>query len=154
MRTPELLAQLPVIGLLMVLLGGGLFCALAISLQTQSPLLQTDMQIATDLHVIALHSSPLIVGIMIFGFYAGQYVIIAIGAVLVVYYLHKRFWTEFSMVAIGWGGEAVLWPVISDYFNRPRPSFAVEVWHQMTAPSFPSGTVSARCFATAFWRTC
>jgi len=45
------------------------------------------------------------------------------------------------MVLIAWGGEAGLWWLLAFYFNRPRPVFSDPVWHQMTAPSFPSGHV-------------
>jgi len=138
-RSPGLLGRLPLIGLIMVLLGGILFCTLAIGVQTNSPLLQTDTQIVNSLHIIALNSSPFIVGVMIFGFYTGEQIVVGIGAVLVVYFLYKRFWSELIMVGVAWGGELVLRTVLSQYFNRTRPTFAVEVWHQMTAPSFPSG---------------
>jgi membrane-associated phospholipid phosphatase len=149
LRTPGLLGDHPVIGLLMILLGGGLFGALAIAFQTHSPLLlQTDTQIVNDLHTVALHSVPIILGLMILGFYLGEHVIVAIGAVLVVYFLYKRYWPELTMVLIAWGGEGGIWLLLSNYFNRPRPVFAVPAWHQMTAPGFPSGhTFSAvLCF--------
>jgi len=43
------------------------------------------------------------------------------------------------MVLIAWGGEAGLWIVLSQYFDRARPLFDVSVWHKMTSPGFPSG---------------
>ena len=76
---------------------------------------------------------------MIFGFYLGEHAIVAIGAVLVVYFLYKRFWPELAMVLIAWGGEGAIWVVLSQYFNRPRPTFDISVWRQMTSPGFPSG---------------
>jgi membrane-associated phospholipid phosphatase len=127
---------------MMVLLGGGLFGVLAAAVQSHNPqLLQFDTQFVDNLHAVALHSAPLIVGLAIFGYYAGEEIIVAIGVVLVLYFLYKRYWTELWMVLIAWGGEAGLWLLISNYFNRPRPVFANPVWHQMTAPSFPSGHV-------------
>jgi len=114
-----------------------------LSLPTHDSIMQMDTQITDTLHTDALQSSPLLVDVMIFGFYAGEHVIVAIGAVLVVYFLYKRFWPELIMVAIAWGGEGILWFLLADYFNRPRPQFKTEVWHLMTAPSFPSGHVFA-----------
>ena len=139
LRTPGLLGRHPLIGLIMLMLGGGVFCLLAISLQTQTGMIQTDTQMINSLHVIALQSSPFVVGLMIFGYYAGEEVIVGIAVVLVVYFLHKRYWTELFMVAITWGGKSGIWIVTSNYFARVRPIFAIPVWHQMTAPSFPSG---------------
>jgi len=139
LHTPGLLGKWPLIGLIMLLLGSILFGALAISLQTHSPILQMDTQVDNDLHVAALHSSPFVVDIMILGSYTGEQIIVVIAGVLVVYFLVKRSWPELTMIIIGWGGEGVLWLVLANYFNRHRPSFTTEVWHLMTAPSFPSG---------------
>jgi membrane-associated phospholipid phosphatase len=148
LRTSGLLARWPLIGVVMVVLGGLLFGAMAINLQTHGPLLQVDARVSNDLHVIALHSLPAIRGVMIFGFYLGEHGIVAIGLILVLYFLYKRFWPELSMVVIAWAGEGTIWLVLSQYFNRARPVFDVPVWHQMTAPGFPSGhTISAvMCF--------
>jgi len=142
LRSPGWLGQRPIIGLIMVLLGGGLFGALALAVQTHNPsLLQTDTQIVNDLHTVALHTLPILLGLTISGFYVGEEIIVAIGVVLVLYFLYKHYWTEMWMVLIAWGGEAGLWLLLANYFNRPRPIFAVPAWHQMTAPSFPSGHV-------------
>jgi undecaprenyl-diphosphatase len=139
LRSPGLLGRYPLIGLAMILLGGGLFAVMAINLQTDGALTQLDIQIVNDLHTIALGSSPLLLDIMKFGFYLAQYGFIAIGALLVLYFLYKRYWPELSMVLIAWGGEALLWYGLSGYFNRPRPTFETSVWRQMTVPGFPSG---------------
>ena len=139
LRSPGLLGRWPLIGLMMILLGGSLFGVLAVSVQTHGSLIQTDAQIVNRLHDVALRSSALIRGVMIFGFYLGEHAIVAIGAVLVVYFLYKRFWPELAMVLIAWGGEGGIWVVLSQYFNRPRPIFDISVWRQMTSPGFPSG---------------
>ncbi len=142
LRSPGLLGRWPIIGLMLVLIGAGLFGVLAAAVQSNNPLLlRMDTQIANDLHTLALHSAPLIVGLGIFGYYAGQEIIVGIGVVLVLYFLYKRYWTELWMVLIAWGGEAGLWLLIAFAFNRTRPVFEVPVWHQMTAPGFPSGHV-------------
>jgi undecaprenyl-diphosphatase len=43
------------------------------------------------------------------------------------------------MVLVGLLGEGAIWYFLTNYFNRPRPIFAVPVWHQMTYPTYPSG---------------
>jgi membrane-associated phospholipid phosphatase len=139
LRSPGLLGKWPLIGLMMILLGGSLFGVLAVGVRTHSSLIQIDAQIVSSLHDIALQSAPLIQGVMIFGFYLGEHVIVAIGAVLVVYFLYKRFWPELALVLIAWGGEGAIWVVLSQYFSRSRPIFDISVWRQMSSPGFPSG---------------
>jgi undecaprenyl-diphosphatase len=144
LRSPGWFGRWPLIGMMMVLLGGGLFGVLALAVQTHNPqFLQADTQIVNNLHTLALHSLPIIVSMAIFGSYAGEEIIVVIGVLLVLYFLYKRYWTEMWMVLIAWGGEGGIWLLLSNYFNRPRPVFATPVWHQMTAPSFPSGHVFA-----------
>jgi membrane-associated phospholipid phosphatase len=138
-RSPLLLGRYPLIGLLMVLIGGGLFAVMAFNLQTQGPLIPVDQQIALNLNALALHSSPFMVSLMEFGFYFAEYGFIIIGAALLLYFLVKRYWTEFWMVGIAWGGEGPLWYFLSDYFNRPRPTFTQPLWRYMSSPGFPSG---------------
>jgi membrane-associated phospholipid phosphatase len=139
LRSPGLLARWPLIGLLLVVLGGLAFGAIAVSLQTNGPLIQADVPLDNDLHAAALHSSPVIREGMIAGSYMGKEVIVAIGALLALYFIRHRFWPELAMVVVAWAGQGVLWLVLANDFGRPRPVFAVPVWHQMTAPSFPSG---------------
>jgi membrane-associated phospholipid phosphatase len=139
LRSPGLLGKWPLIGLMMILLGGSLFGVLAVGVQTHGSLIQTDAQIVNRLHDVALRSSALIRSVMIFGFYLGEHAIVAIGAVLVAYFLYKRLWPELAMVLIAWGGEGAIWVVLSQYFSRPRPIFDISVWRQMTSPGFPSG---------------
>ncbi len=139
LRSPGLLGKRPLIGLLLVLLGSVLFLVLTISLQTHAPIMQTDQQISDNIHTLALQSSPLIVDIMIFGFYLGEHVIVGIGVILVVYFLYKRFWPELAMIIIAWGGEGGIWLLLAQHFNRTRPHFSTTVWHLITGPGYPSG---------------
>ena len=165
LRTPGLLARWPLIGVLLVVLGGLLFGAMALNLQTHGPLLAVDARVANDLHAIALQSSPAMRDVMIFGFYLGEHVIVVIGFIMALYFLYKRFWPGLAMVVIAWAAEGAIWLVLSQYYDRPRPVFDVTVWHQMTAPGFPSGhTIAAvMCFgllaylivptiSSRFWR--
>jgi membrane-associated phospholipid phosphatase len=148
LRTPGILARWPMIGVLLVLLGGIAFGAIAISLQTNSPLMQVDGPVASAIHALALSSAPVVCGAMIFGFYLGEHGIVLIGVVLLLYFVYKRFWPELCMVVLAWAGEGSIWLVLSGLFNRPRPVFDVPVWRQMTSPGFPSGhSISAvMCF--------
>jgi undecaprenyl-diphosphatase len=101
------------------------------------------MQMVNDFHVLALKSSPFIVTSMISGYYLGQELLVGIGALMALYFLLKRYWPELIMVLVGWGGETGILLLLSTYFNRPRPEFAVSAWPGMTMiqPSFPSGHV-------------
>ena len=148
LRTPGLLGQRPLVGLLMFLLGCIVFGLLAGSLQTNGTLTRLDVPLADGVHAAALQSSPFLRGIMIFGFYLGEHIVVAIGVVLALYFIYKRFWPELCMVAIAWAGEGAMWLVLSAHFHRARPVFTVPVWHQMTSPGFPSGhSISAvMCF--------
>src|SRR5262249_22697100 len=73
------------------------------------------------------------------GFYLGEQVILAIGALLALYFAYKHFWPELSMVLIAWFGEGVIWFTLAQVFNRTRPVFAVMLWKQISGPGFPSG---------------
>ncbi len=154
LRTPGLLAQRPIIGVVMVLLGMGVFGLMVVNLQTNGPLIPLDISVANTLHGVALRSGPLIVDMMIFGFYLGEHIIVVIGVLLAIYFVYKRYWPELAMVVIAWAGEGAIWLNTSNYFNRPRPTFSQAVWHTMTVPSFPSGHVFAAvmCFGLlAYW---
>lgn len=140
LRTPGWLGRHPLIGLAIVLVGALIFGGLAVAVQTRDPrLIQFDTHFVDGFHVLGLHSLPAIRALMIFGYYLGEEIIVGIGAVLILYFISKRYWTEFWMVLIAWGGEMLIWLLVSAYFGRARPVFAFQVWHQMTAPSFPSG---------------
>lgn len=148
LHSPGVFARRPMIGLVMLILGGSLFGVLALSLTTNGLLIQMDVPVANGLHAIALQSAPWVRDVMIFGFYLGEHAIALIGAALCVYFIYKRFWPELIMVVVAWAGEASMWLVLSGYFHRQRPVFDVSVWRQMTAPGFPSGhSISAvMCF--------
>ncbi len=126
-------------GLFMVLFGLGAFGLFAINLQTNGPLISYDLVVAEALHRVALASPAWVRSLMISGYYLGQHVIVAIGLLLALYFLYRRFWSELAMVVIAWAGEGALWMVLANHFDRSRPAFDVAVWHSMTAPGFPSG---------------
>jgi membrane-associated phospholipid phosphatase len=139
LRSPGILAKWPIIGLIMVLAGGIAFGAIAYSVETNSPLIQYDVPVSMAAHQAALQSSPALRQFMIAGFYVGEQVIVAIGAILFLYFFVMRLWPELLMVLIAWAGEGAIWIYTSAFFDRHRPVFDTPVWHQMTSPGFPSG---------------
>jgi membrane-associated phospholipid phosphatase len=136
-RAPGWLARHPIAPILMVVLGGLVFGLMAYELRTHGPLYQLDLALAQHYHTAAQQASPGFVEIMTFGFFLGKEMNELIGAILIIYFLHKRFWPELGMVIIGWSGGAGLWFLLTSYFARPRPE------PQLGIPvhfySFPSG---------------
>lgn len=145
-RTPGWLARHAIVGVLIVILGGLLFGAMAYELKTNGPLIQTDLALASQLHTLAVSTARLTNETMTFGFFLGKEVIEIIGAILVVYFIHKRFWPELGMVLIGWSGGTAIWFFLTRYFNRPRPTDQMGI--DVRYPSFPSGHTmqSVLCF--------
>lgn len=144
LRTPGLLARWPIIGIVMVLLGGISFGALAFNLQTNGPLLQWDVPLDNSMHAQAVASSLFIKDVMIASFYVGKQLVTVIAVILGLYFLIKRYWLELAMVFIGFSGSGTLWYLLSTYYNRPRPVFVPPLWIVIKAGGFPSGhTMSA-----------
>ena len=142
LRSPGLFARWPIIGFMMFLLGSLVFGALAYNVRTNTGLLQWDIATAKTLHTDAMNIPPVLVEYVIFGFFVGREIIIMIGTILAIYFLHKHFWRELAMILIGLGGGGLIWYFLSRYFDRPRPVTQIDV--VLTDPSFPSGhTVSA-----------
>jgi undecaprenyl-diphosphatase len=139
LRAPGELARRPSLVVLMMVLGVIVFGIIAIQVQTGGPLIQIDVYLSEALHTAALNTSPFVRSFMIAGYYMGQHAIVGIGVALLAYFVYKRFWPEAAMVVIAWAGEGAIWLFLSGVFERARPVFDTPVWHQMTAPGFPSG---------------
>ncbi len=138
LRAPGWLAEHPAVGLILLVLGGLVLGFLGYELRTNGPIVQWDMQLDVQLHGMALKAPSPIIETMTFGFFLGKEVLQLLGAVLVVYFLHKRYWPEIGMVLIGWAGGSVVWTWLIQYFNRPRPAAQVGM-EVHSIPSFPSG---------------
>lgn len=123
----------------MFLIGSLLFGAFAYNVWTKGPLLQWDVPLTTQLHNEAIKEPPRIIELLIFGFFVGKELVEVMTIILGLYFLHKRFWTELSMLILGLGGGAVLWYFLIGIFNRTRP--AAQIGITVTEPSFPSGHV-------------
>src|SRR5512140_1225730 len=100
-RAPGWLARHPMVGVLMVIIGGLIFGTLAFEVRTHGALLQGDAPLAASLHAMATQASPNFNETMTFGFFVGKELTEIIGVLLVLYFLHKRFWPELGMVVIG-----------------------------------------------------
>ncbi|MGE5377572.1 MAG: phosphatase PAP2 family protein [Bacteroidota bacterium] len=127
----------PLVGVVMFLVGAGLFGAIAYNVWTKGPLLQWDVPLARQFHVQATSQPARIVEILIFGFFIGKELLQVIVIILALYFLHKRFWPELAMLLIGVGGGAIIWYFLTGIFDRVRP--AQQIGIAVTDPSFPSG---------------
>jgi membrane-associated phospholipid phosphatase len=139
LRVPGWLAKWPLIGVVMVLVGGLLFGAFAYNVWTKGPLLQWDMPLAREFHNEAVKEPERIIELLIFGFFVGKELVQVFAIILGLYFLHKRFWPELAMLLVGLGGGAIIWYYLIGIFNRHRPDAQIGI--VVTDPSFPSGHV-------------
>jgi membrane-associated phospholipid phosphatase len=123
----------------MFVVGSLVFGLLAYNVATNGPLLAWDIPVANSLHATALNSPTWVNWIMIAGYYVGDQLVAAIGIVLGVYFLRRRYWQELTMLANGFGVSALLFLLLSHIFNRPRPIFESQIWRIEPIPGFPSG---------------
>ncbi|HLO15956.1 MAG TPA: phosphatase PAP2 family protein [Anaerolineales bacterium] len=142
LRAPGVFAKWPLIGLMLFLLGGLTFGALAYQLGTNGPVIQWDMTATKALHAAAQNIPASLVEYILFGFFLGKEMILMIGTILAIYFLYKHFWREMAMVLIGLGGGGLIWYFLSQYFDRPRPDTQIKVL-LLRDPSFPSGAALA-----------
>jgi hypothetical protein len=133
-RSPEKLAQYPIIGLAMLVFGGLIFGVIAYSVVTHGPLLAWDVPLAKSLHATALKSPGWVIGIMIAGYYVGGQLIGVIGAVLGIYFVRKRCWRELTMLA-NILKVALLLLVATTAFAQSYPSRPVRVIAAQSAGS-------------------
>ena len=139
LRSPDLLAKQPLIGVMMFVLGSLIFGLIAFYVQQKGSLVQWDIALGNRMHETALNSPAWIKNIMFAGYYLGLQGYIVIGVLLGLYFLFKKFWKEFFMLAILFAGEGILWYFSATYFARMRPEFAVPISAVLKYPSFPSG---------------
>ena len=138
LRSPGFFAKWPIIGVTLFLLGSLIFGTLAFNVKTNKSLNQWDTTTAQTLQADVKNIPSSLVEYIIFGFFLGKEIAIAIGVILSIYFLYKRFWRELAMVWIGLGGGGLIWYFLSRYFERPRPTAQIDVI-SLTDPSFPSG---------------
>jgi undecaprenyl-diphosphatase len=166
-RSPDILAKKPLIGVLMFIIGSLIFGLIAYYVHQKGSLVQWDMTIGNRMHETALQSPDWIKSIMFAGFYIGLQGYIIIGILLGLYFLFKKFWKEFYMVVILLVGEGLFWFFFSKYFARTRPEFTERMGSVLHYPSFPSGhTISGvigfgliayffvPLVSSRFWKVC
>lgn len=138
LRAPGWLARHPLVAIALILFASLAFGALAYELRTNGPMVQLDTQLAAFFHAMATKTPGMILETMTFGFFLGKEDLQLLGAILVLYFIYKRYWPELAMVIVGWAGGSLIWNPLIYYFNRPRPEqqLGIEV---KTIPSFPSG---------------
>jgi membrane-associated phospholipid phosphatase len=139
LRSPDLLAKQPMIGIMMVVFGCLIFGILAYQVHINGALTQWELSLGNRMHASALDSPLWIQDSMIAGFYIGLHGYVAIGVLLGIYFLYKRFWKEFLMVAVVYIGEGAIWIFLANVFNRSRPVFDTPIGSDLNYPSFPSG---------------
>ena len=137
LRVPGWLAQWPLVGILIFLIGSLLFGAIAYNVWTRGALVQEDVTLAQEMRSDAVNTPSRIIEFLIFGFFVGKELLQVIVVILAVYFIYKRFWPELAMLLIGSGGGALLWAFLIDIFDRPRP--AQQIGIVVTDQSFPSG---------------
>ncbi len=138
LSAPGWLARHPLIAVLLVGIGGLSFGLLAYELRTNGPMVQLDTQLAAMFHGMVLRTPGPIVEAMTFGFFLGKEDLQLLGAILMAYFVYKKYWPEIGMVLIGWAGGSLIWTPLIYYFNRMRPAQQVGI-EVRTIPSFPSG---------------
>lgn len=138
LRSIGLLARLPVIGLVMFLLGGLLFGAVAYNVQTHGPLLQWD-NLAKSWRADEINIPVFLIEYTIFGFFVSKELVITLSILLVLYFLHKRFWRELSMLVGGVGGGGLIWSFVSQYIQRPPTGNQMPKIPLTESAFFPSG---------------
>jgi membrane-associated phospholipid phosphatase len=145
LRSPGWLAQRPLMGFTLFLLGALVFGALAYNVKTHGPLLQWDVLITNALHAQAEQTPNSINEFILFGFFVGKELVEVSAWFLILYFIYKRFWREIAMIIIGWGGEGALWYFLTRYFDRHRPLAQIGI--VVTDPSFPSGHTATAVLA-------
>jgi undecaprenyl-diphosphatase len=138
LRSPGWFKNWPVLGLLIVLVGGLSFAALGYNLLSHGPLLQVDTTVYKDLIAKAKAASPALNEIMTFGFFVGKQLVLVIVTGLCIYFIYKRYWLELALILMSSAVGSIIWNFIISYFNRPRPPDQTGMVVK-TLPSFPSG---------------
>lgn len=137
LRSSNLLAKWPIIGLSMFIFGSLAFGALTYNLYNNGPLLAWDRIIANTLPAIGLKSPPIVKPVMDTGFYLGEQIITVFNVILFFYFLYKRYWEELSMILVGQVGSFLIFYSLSNLIARQRPP--TQIWIILKVPGYPSG---------------
>lgn len=138
LRSVGLLAKWPLIGLVMLVVGGLLFGALSYSVQTQGSLLQWDA-LAKGWRADQINVPVFLIEYIIFGFFVSKELVLTLSAILALYFLHKHFWRELTMLLLGVGGGGLIWYLISQYTQRQPTGNQMPKIPLTESAFFPSG---------------
>jgi membrane-associated phospholipid phosphatase len=123
-------------GVVVILLAGWWFGAVAEDLSPDDPLVSTDQRVALWFHQ---HATPLIInvakGITFFGSVAW---ITAISFCLAVFFIRRRDWLNFFLVALTILGGSMLNVFLKHLFHRQRPLLENPIV-TLSSYGFPSG---------------
>ncbi len=139
LKSPNLLGNHPLVGVVILFLSCLTFGILAYFVEQKGALVQWDTAIESKMHDIALGSPVWIKNVMHVGTYLGQQVSIAVGIILGVYFLFKKFWKELVIVLVLYAGHPIIFYFLTKVFARPRPVFDQPISILIKYPSFPSG---------------
>jgi membrane-associated phospholipid phosphatase len=139
LSSPGILAKKHQIGWILFSIGACVFTLLAINLVANGPLISVDISVTNALHDTALRISKGLLNFINAGWTMGNEVVMALGVIMGVYFIIRRFWQEFWMGLVGNVGGPLWFLALSHLFNRHRPAFAVPVAYTLTGPGFPSG---------------
>lgn len=137
LRTPGWLAERPAIAVTLFLIGIAIFSVLAYHVATDGPLTQRDVPLASEFYADASQAPHRVIEYLIFGFFVGKELLQVMVIILGLYFLHKRYWPELAMLLIGSAGGALLWSLLINIFDRPRPDDQLGI--VVSDASFPSG---------------
>lgn len=146
LRSPDLLAKNPIIGVILFIIGGLIFGGLTYNLFAHGPLIPLDNSLAKTLPAQGLKDPPIVKYVMNAAFYLGKEVVSVYAILHALYFLVKKYWKEFWMFVIGVLGCSTVFFILTNLINRPRPS--TQIWIHVGIPGFPSGHTSAvvACF--------
>ena len=138
LQTPGLFKRKPLIAVSFILLASLSFAALGYDLLNHGSLTNIDQSIHRTLLAEAAIAPPRVDEIMLFAFFVGKQVLMAMVVLLCIYFFHHRLWIVMAMLLVSSGGGNFVWNFFISYFARPRPTDQLGLVIT-TLPSFPSG---------------
>lgn len=138
LQSPGLFKRSPIGGVILILLASLSLAILGYHVLNQGPLVEIDQSIHKTLLAQARTAAPRLDEIMLFAFFIGKQVLLAMVTLLCIYFFHHRLWREMAMLLISSAGGSFVWELFISYFARPRPADQLGLVIN-TLPSFPSG---------------
>ncbi len=124
------------IGVLIILLAGWWFGAIAEDLRPDDPLVLMDHRVAVWFHHHATHATTHVANAITFFGSVAWVTIVSIGVAL--FFLFRRAWTKLSLLALAMIGGTSLNVVLKHFFHRQRPILENPLV-TLSSYGFPSG---------------